>query len=227
MRICTKRKTQDARQKGTFLVSCSGCLVEQTTKCYSFNMIDYLSLFAFILLAALAAGRGLMLRRRGKNPFVFGRTHKSDFLLVPAVAFFFYAILASVFLLPFPEFLLFSLFSNQILSWIGIIICYASLVWFALTLKTFGESFRIGIDEDTKDKLVTTGTFSLSRNPLYLAMLAFVTGMILIHSNLVACIAMVFFAIMINRQISREEAFLKIHYGSEYEEYCQKVRRFL
>jgi len=191
------------------------------------SMINNLSLIAFIILISFVAGRGVMLRRRGKDPFVFGVTHKSDFLLVPAVAFFFYAILASVFALPFPKVLLTSFFPNQAIGWIGIIICFASIVWFAFTLKTFGDSFRIGIDEKTKDKLITTGTFKISRNPIYVAVLAFIFGMILIHTNLIACIALAFFAVMTYRQILREEKFLKIHYGQEYEEYCKKVRRYV
>jgi len=189
--------------------------------------MNYLSLIALILLISLVVGRGVMLRRRGTNPFVFGATDKSDFLLVPAVAFFFYAILASVFSLPFPKVLLTSFFPNQALGWIGIIICFASIVWFAFTLKAFGTSFRVGIDEKTEDKLITTGTFRVSRNPIYVAILAFILGMILIHTNLTACIALAFFSVMTYRQILREEKFLKIHYGQEYEEYCRKVRRYV
>jgi protein-S-isoprenylcysteine O-methyltransferase Ste14 len=172
------------------------------------------------------AGRGLILRRSGKNPFVFGKTDKSDFVLVPAVAFFAYAILASVLSLPFPRVLLTNFFTNHVLAIIGLIICFGSLVWFALTLKAFGQSFRVGIDESTKDKLIVSGTFAISRNPLYLAVLAFIAGMILIHPNLIACIALVFFFAMTHRQIIREERFLKSHYGAEYEEYCRKVRRY-
>ena len=190
-------------------------------------MIDNLSLVAFILLAALAAGRGMMLRRRGINPFVFGETDKSDFLLLPVVAFMIYAILTPVFSLPFPMILLKSFFTNTVISWIGIILCFASLLWFALTLKAFGTSFRIGIDESTPDKLITSGTFALSRNPLYVAMLFFITGMLLSHPNIVACAALIFFSIIIRRQILREEKFLRKHYGAEYEEYCRKVRRYL
>lgn len=190
-------------------------------------MINNLSLIALIILVSLAAGRGIMLRRRGKTPFVFGATDKSDFLLVPFVAFFIYAILASVFPLPFPEILQTSFFSNQITGWIGITICFGSLVWLAFTLKTFGDSFRIGIDESTEDKLITSGTFAFSRNPIYVAFLFFIVGMVLSHLNLVACAALVFFPFMIHRQILREEKFLISHYGSEYKEYCLKVRRYL
>jgi protein-S-isoprenylcysteine O-methyltransferase Ste14 len=190
------------------------------------TLVNNLSLIAFLILISLVAGRVLMLRRSGRNPFVFGKADKSEFILVPAVAFFVYAVLASVFSLPFPQVLLTDFFSNGILAWTGLIICFASLIWFALTLKAFGQSFRVGIDESTRDKLVVSGTFAISRNPLYLAILAFIAGMFLIHLNFVACIALVFFFVMINRQIRKEESFLRVHYGEEYEEYCRRVRRF-
>ncbi|MDR2500992.1 MAG: hypothetical protein LBD37_07940 [Treponema sp.] len=38
---------------------------------------------------------------------------------------------------------------------------------------------------------------------------------------------LVILIITIHRQILREEKFLKKHYGNEYEEYCNQVRRYL
>jgi protein-S-isoprenylcysteine O-methyltransferase Ste14 len=32
---------------------------------------------------------------------------------------------------------------------------------------------------------------------------------------------------LFNRQILQEEAYLRLHYGQEYEEYSQRVRRYL
>jgi hypothetical protein len=34
--------------------------------------------------------------------------------------------------------------------------CSISLLWFAITLKIFGNSFRVGIDVKTKEKLITS-----------------------------------------------------------------------
>jgi len=190
-------------------------------------LINILSLLVFLMLVALAAGRGLMLRRRGINAFVFGVTDKSDFLLMPVVAFFFYSILAAVIGLPMPGVLKQLLFQSAAAGWTGIAVCCGSLIWFALTLRSFGTSFRIGIDEATQDKLVTSGMFGISRNPIYIAFLAFLAGMILIYPNLAACAAFILFAAAIHRQVIREEKFLRSHYSQEYEDYCRRVRRYL
>ena len=118
------------------------------------SLINYLSLIAFLLLVALAAGRGFMLRQKGINAFVFGVTAKSDFLLIPVVAFFFYSILSAVFGLPLPDILKQPFYENAVIRWAGIAICYTSIIWFALALISFGESFRIGIDETTLRKKI-------------------------------------------------------------------------
>ncbi|MDR0307081.1 MAG: isoprenylcysteine carboxylmethyltransferase family protein [Chitinispirillales bacterium] len=183
-------------------------------------MINYLSLTAFIILIALAVGRGFMLRRRGSNAFVLGVTNKSDLLLIPIVLLFFYALLSTALGFPFPKVLIKPFFTNNVAGWMGIIICYVSIVWFAMTLRSFGKSFRIGIDERSPDKLITSGMFALSRNPIFTAFIAFVVGIFLIHPNITASAAIVFFVTVIHRQILREEKFLCGHYGKEYEDYC-------
>ena len=189
--------------------------------------LEYLSVLAFLLLVVLAAGRGFMLRKRGINAFVFGVTDKSDFLLMPVVVFFVYVILACAFGLPMPGALKRPLFESRLVNWIGIALCGASLVWFAVTLKSFGASFRIGIDKAAPDRLVTNGVFAISRNPIYLAFISFITGMFLVYPNFSIILVLILFAVVIHRQVLREEKFLRGHYGQEYEEYCRRVRRYL
>ncbi len=190
-------------------------------------IINYLAILAFLLLGCLAAGRGARLHKRGINAFVFGVTDKTDFLLMPIVLFFLYTIIAIAFNLPLPSWLRNRFFEVPVLRWIGLGICFCSHIWFAITLKSFGKSFRIGIDEKSPDKLVTSGMFALSRNPIYVAFLTFFAGMLLIHPNVAISAVFLAFGLAIHRQILREEKFLKVHYGKEYENYCKAVRRYL
>lgn len=190
-------------------------------------VLNYLSVSALILLVALAVGRGFMLRKRGINAFVFGVSDKSDFFLMPVVALFFYTVLSCALGLPFPAALKAPFFESGVAGWLGMTLCGASLVWFAVTLKAFGDSFRIGIDEATPDKLVTDGVFAVSRNPIYLAFISFIMGMFLVYPNITVSLVLVVFVTVIHRQVLREEKFLRVHYGEEYEEYCHRVRRYL
>jgi protein-S-isoprenylcysteine O-methyltransferase Ste14 len=113
------------------------------------------------------------------------------------------------------------------MSWVGTAVCAMSLVWFAFTMKSFGDSFRVGIDENSPGKLVTTGMFAISRNPIYVGFLSFFIGMLLSYFNLAIIISFALFLGAIHRQILREEKFLKEHYGKEYEDYCASVRRYI
>jgi protein-S-isoprenylcysteine O-methyltransferase Ste14 len=190
--------------------------------------MQYISLIELLILIGMVLVRASMLRHRGIRAIVFGDTDKTDFLLLPCLLFFLYGLLASVFGFPFPEVLTnFFWEFNIALQICAIAISAISLIWFACTLKTFGESFRVGIDVNTKNSLITRGTFSLSRNPLYLGFLAFFIGIFLAYPNILSAAFMVFLAAFIHRQILREESFLKSHYGQEFAEYRARVRRYI
>ena len=172
--------------------------------------------------------RIFMLKRRGIKVFVFGKTHKSDFLLIPIMLLLVYVTVASSLSLPFPHFLLKTLIENNFLVWAGIFINVMGIICFALSLKAFGKSFRVGIDIEKPDKLITTGMFSISRNPIYLSFWLFFGGLTLIHFN-IASLTMLFcfFVPIIHKQVLREEKFMKNHYGEQYDDYCKKVRRYI
>ena len=191
------------------------------------NLQNILSVCIFALFVVMALGRAAQLRRRGTKAIVFGQTDKSDFLLAPIVLTLAYAALANTFGLPMWPPLIRPFWISTAPGWAGIAICSIALIGLALTLASFGDSFRVGIDENKPDKLVTSGMFAISRNPIYVCFLMFLTGLFLIHRNIIIAVAGALFAMAIHRQVLREERFLKSYYGSEYEDYCKKVRRYL
>ena len=190
-----------------------------------FNVLSIVSLCLFFILLFT---RIIMLKRRGITVFVFGKTHKSDFLLSPIMALLVYVFAASSLSLPFPEVLLKSLLEKGLLSWIGILLNILGLIGFALSLKSFGRSFRVGIDVEKPDELITSGMFAISRNPIYVSFWLFFGGLTLVHLNITSIVMLVCFLVpFIHRQVLREESFMKKHYGEQYTEYCKKVRRYL
>ena len=186
-----------------------------------------LSLCLLAVLVIMVRVRATILSRRGIRVMVFGKTDKSDFLLVFLILAILYTAFANILGLPMPGLLIHPFWSSPAPGWIGILLCVLAVVGFALAIKGFGDSFRVGIDEESPDKLVTGGIFALSRNPIYVCFLLFFAGMFLIHRNIVILAADILFALAVHRQILREEKFLEQHYGEEYERYKNKVRRYL
>jgi protein-S-isoprenylcysteine O-methyltransferase Ste14 len=191
------------------------------------NIQGIVSLCLLALLIVLVLIRMTMLRKRGVQVMVFGQTAKSDFLLMPLVLAIVYSAAANTFELPMWSILIRPFWSTMIPGWAGLLLCAAAVCGFAVSLISLGDSFRVGIDENKPAKLVTNGIFAVSRNPIYVCFLLFLSGFFLIHRNIVIAAAVLLFILAIRRQILREEEFLLSHYGAEYQEYCGKVRRYL
>jgi protein-S-isoprenylcysteine O-methyltransferase Ste14 len=106
-------------------------------------------------------------------------------------------------------------------------LCLAGLAFLILSLIAFGKSFRVGIDVDAPDRLVTGGIFALSRNPIYVGFFSILIAEFLIFPNWITLAYLVAAVWLVHRQILREEEFLRDYYGQEYTAYCERVRRYL
>ena len=107
----------------------------------------------------------------------------------------------------------------------GLLFISLILVWVAQSQMS--NSWRIGIDENNKTKLVTNGLFSISRNPIFLGVMIANVGIFLIIPNAFTLLIVSLSTISINTQIRLEEAFLKKYHGDDYKTYYEKVRRWI
>ncbi len=188
-------------------------------------MQNYLAVLSFVLLVLTVLVRALMMSRRGTKAFNFGKIDRKDFLIPPFVLFYFYLVVAAAFDLPSVSRQ--ELFRSQAIAWAGVLLCYAALALLILSLVSFGRSFRVGIDADHADRLVTGGAFSVTRNPIYAAFGLVLLGQFLVFPNWILLVYLAAGAAVIHRQVLREEEFLKRHYGKDYLDYCRRVRRYL
>ena len=77
-------------------------------------------------------------------------------------------------------------------------------------------------------KLVVSGLYKISRNPMYVGFLFFILATGFFYSNIIALVLAVVFVPYMNRfQISLEETQLNKAFGEHYIQYCQRVRRWL
>jgi protein-S-isoprenylcysteine O-methyltransferase Ste14 len=146
-------------------------------------------------------------------------------LIPPFALFYFFIIFAAAF--HFPTVSSQEFFRNGIVSWAGVLFCLAGLLLMLLSLISFGRSFRVGIDTDQPDRLVTTGIFAFTRNPIYVAFGLVLLGQFLVFSNWILLVYVVAGIALFHRQVLREEKYLLQHYGQEYSDYCHRVRRYL
>jgi protein-S-isoprenylcysteine O-methyltransferase Ste14 len=188
-------------------------------------MPRYFAALTIVLMLGMVLTRVLMMRRRGIEAMKFGKIDKTDFLIPPFALFYFYLVFAAAFNLPTVSTQEF--FHSEIISWIGVFFSLAGLLLLLWSLVSFGRSFRVGIDTEHPGKLITSGVFAFSRNPIYVAFAFILLGQFLIFSNWILLLYMGAGIWLFHRQVLREEDYLKKHYGKEYLEYCKRVRRYL
>ena len=108
----------------------------------------------------------------------------------------------------------------------GLMVLALALLVYAAGLFRRAETNFIPFREATT--LVTGGVYRLSRNPMYLAMALMLLGGALHFGALSALLVPPAFMITIEfRFIRPEEAMLRDTFGTDYDTYCRRVRRWL
>jgi protein-S-isoprenylcysteine O-methyltransferase Ste14 len=188
-------------------------------------MPQYLAALTVLLLLATVLGRVILLNRTGTRAMHFGKLDKTDFLIPPVALFYFYTLFATAFGWPLADHDRF--FRSTAVAWVGVALCVGGVLVLVASLVSFGNSFRVGIDADQPGRLVTTGIFAVSRNPIYVGFFGFLLGEFLAFPTWTPLIALAVATVLFHRQVLREEGFMRQRYGQEYVEYCGRVRRYL
>jgi protein-S-isoprenylcysteine O-methyltransferase Ste14 len=188
-------------------------------------MQGYFAVLTILLMMGMVLIRVAILKGKGVQAMNFGKTDKTDFLIPPFALFYFYMVFANAFHFPSPSTQEF--FQSELIAWVGVFFCLAGLSLLLWSLISFGHSFRVGIDVDHPDKLITSGVFAYSRNPIYVAFALILIGQFLIFPNWILLLYIAAGTWLFHRQVLREEGYLNKHYGSEYLDYCSQVRRYI
>ena len=181
---------------------------------------------------ALTAARSLWMRMaEGVNPYVIDHADP----LRRFVAHIFLAIVIGL-LAYFGAFAVWPSIESElgVVAWLagdaarvsGFALMAVGMAWTTYAQISMGRSWRIGIP-DSAPPLRTDGPFALSRNPIYLGMLAFVAGMTLWSPSAVTFSLLAIAYVAIEVQIRGEEAFLERMHGDAYRAYRARVRRWI
>ncbi len=114
-----------------------------------------------------------------------------------------------------------------------------AIEWLGVAVATLGQLLRATVvgyryivrggrnREVYAEGLVTSGFFSLSRNPLYVGNLLIIVGLLIIwNAPLTYLIGLPFFLLCYRAIVAAEEAYLNEKYGAEFDAYCDRVPRW-
>jgi protein-S-isoprenylcysteine O-methyltransferase Ste14 len=119
------------------------------------------------------------------------------------------------------------LHQNTVISLTALVLCLAAMYATLRCWRRMGRAWRMGIDPGERNPLVTTGPFGIVRHPIY----ALSTGLccasaIGVCSPLILVAAAIHLPLLQWESLREEKHMLGI-YGTDYQQYCRKVGRFL
>jgi protein-S-isoprenylcysteine O-methyltransferase Ste14 len=191
-------------------------------------MFVYSGFAMLVLFLALMIGRGVVMKLNGVKLLVIGQKSSRELIsFLFCYALVIYIIASNCFPLPMFHIVNRFFWNLEWLRRVGVLISAIANVSFFACIVSFGNSFRVGIDEERAGKFVNTGMFAVSRNPMTTSMDALFFGIFLVYPNLGTLAVLVVVAMVYHSQIKKEEAFCRSRYGEEYDKYCKRVRRYL
>ncbi|MBK6785589.1 MAG: isoprenylcysteine carboxylmethyltransferase family protein [Saprospiraceae bacterium] len=171
-------------------------------------------------------------KQTGINPITFGKNDNAHdyigFIMKVLIVLLFVAVLTYSMSEKMYSYLVpISYLQTQILTITGLALIHIALVWISIAQFQMSNSWRIGIDEENKTKLVTDGVFLISRNPIFLGMIISVLGLFFIVPNALTFFLTITTYIIIQIQIRLEEEFLQKQHAQDYVNYKLKTKRLL
>lgn len=114
------------------------------------------------------------------------------------------------------------------LTYVGAPLMLAGLWLGGHAFRGFRKAGTPVVPFERSTALVTTGTYRLTRNPMYLGMVLDLTGLALLLGTLSPWLPIPFFIWLIQANfITGEERFLEALFGQQYLDYKSRVRRWL
>jgi protein-S-isoprenylcysteine O-methyltransferase Ste14 len=109
----------------------------------------------------------------------------------------------------------------------GVFIALAGWCFFISAVAIMKDSWRAGVEEDQKTRIVTKGVYRISRNPAFTGFDLLYLGTALTFSNIVCIVGAIAVIVLLHMQILEEEKLLPRIFGPEYKEYKRRTRRYL
>ena len=126
------------------------------------------------------------------------------------------------FYLPLP------VWSGAVIRVVGCLPLLLGVFLFAWARATFRHHMTALMPWTHTTALVTDGPYGFSRNPIYLSFVLMYLGLSFIFDSAYVLITLVMIIVLFDRlQILREERYLQGLFGTDFDSYAAKVRRWL
>ncbi len=200
-------------------------------------MTEFLRIFLpvyFLVFIAAAFGYRIYItwKRTGLKPYFLGKPDSVHgimgvLLIIGVLSCLAVALIYSFSPLLYQSFGPIAAMQRTDLNLLGMFLLLVSLAWIVTAQAQMGASWRIGVDENQKTDLVTTGVFRFSRNPIYLGMAVTLIGLFLVLPTSMTLSLLIGGIATIHLQILLEEQYLQKKHGQAFVTYTKKVRRWI
>jgi protein-S-isoprenylcysteine O-methyltransferase Ste14 len=176
-----------------------------------------------VLFQGMFAAKNLFLSRKIRRP-IRGRNAEATV----SIAFFAFFIGAALYLGFFREPIgRVAILGDAPARAAGIALLLASLAVSGASLLHLRDSWRVGVLEDQKTELVTTGIYRFTRNPYFLSYLLLFAGCTVLLQNAILLGLSGIGFLLVHHMIRREEKHLQAQHGDAYLQYRKRVSRYL
>jgi protein-S-isoprenylcysteine O-methyltransferase Ste14 len=118
--------------------------------------------------------------------------------------------------------------SSGLLFLPGVVFMISGLLLTLAAQSGMGASWRIGVDASETTALVTTGIYSLVRNPIFTGMGLFGVGLVFVWPNFASVASLVLLVIGVELQVRFvEEPYLRRVHGERWVTWASRVGRFV
>ena len=118
--------------------------------------------------------------------------------------------------------------AHIVLQFTGVVITMFGVLAFIVSVTQMKENWRAGVQKEEKTSLVTTGIYSISRNPAFLGFDLMYIGILFSFFNWFLCLYHRFCSGILSFADSQcRGRFLIEAFGNEYLQYKSKVCRYL
>jgi protein-S-isoprenylcysteine O-methyltransferase Ste14 len=128
----------------------------------------------------------------------------------------FYQLLGVIFILRIP-----------VVSYFGLSLFAISIIMGWFFSAQLNESWRVGVHDNQKTKLIQSGIYKYVRNPYFLSYFIMFIGQFLLRPSLVMFVLIGITIAIFHRMVLKEEAYLLTIHGKEYEKYKKSTGRYI